>query len=156
MLVFVVFFFFKQKTAYEMRISDWSSDVCSSDLRLCGYVWPQVGYQPLLPPPVFAEQPSMTVAFVFPGQGSQAVGMGRALAEAFAVARHTLEEVDDAHGQKLSRLMFEGPEEELRLTANAQPALMAASLAAVRVLESEGARKSTRRAAFRSEGHTSE
>src|SRR3546814_7152802 len=112
MLVFVVFFFFKQKTAYEMRISDWSSDVCSSDLRLCGYVWPQVGYQPLLPPPVFAEQPSMTVAFVFPGQGSQAVGMGRALAEAFPVARHTLEEVDDALGQKLSRLMFEGPEEE--------------------------------------------
>src|SRR3546814_17430283 len=74
-------------------------------------------------PPVFAEQPSMTVAFVFPGQGSQAVGMGRALAEAFPVARHTLEEVDDALGQKLSRLMFEGPEEELRLTANAQPAL---------------------------------
>src|SRR3546814_4676352 len=68
----------------------------------------------------------MTVAFVFPGQGSQAVGMGRALAEAFPVARHTLEEVDDALGQKLSRLMFEGPEEELRLTANAQPALMAA------------------------------
>src|SRR3546814_2487469 len=82
--------------------------------------------QPLLPPPVFAEQPSMTVAFVFPGQGSQAVGMGRALAEAFPVARHTLEEVDDALGQKLSRLMFEGQEEELRLNANAQPALMAA------------------------------
>src|SRR3546814_14427491 len=80
----------------------------------------------------------MTVAFVFPGQGSQAVGMGRALAEAFPVARHTLEEVDDALGQKLSRLMFEGPEEELRLTANAQPALMAASLAAVRVLDREG------------------
>src|SRR3546814_5829513 len=90
----------------------------------------------------------MTVAFVFPGQGSQAVGMGRALAEAFPVARHTLEEVDDALGQKLSRLMFEGPEEELRLTANAQPALMAASLAAVRVLESEGGLRLADRAAF--------
>src|SRR3546814_18059783 len=74
--------------------------------------------------------------------------MGRALAEAFPVARHTLEEVDDALGQKLSRLMFEGPEEELRLTANAQPALMAASLAAVRVLESEGGLRLADRAAF--------
>src|SRR3546814_752124 len=90
----------------------------------------------------------MTGAFGFPGQGSQAVGMGRALAEACPVARHTLEEVDDALGQKLSRLMFEGPEEELRLTANAQPALMAASLAAVRVLESEGGLRLADRAAF--------
>src|SRR3546814_17865979 len=104
MLVFVVFFFFKQKTAYEMRISDWSSDVCSSDLRLCGYVWPQVGYQPLLPPPVLAEQPSMTVDLVFPGQGTQAVGMGRALAEDFPGARHTQEADEDAPGSKLARL----------------------------------------------------
>jgi [acyl-carrier-protein] S-malonyltransferase len=80
----------------------------------------------------------MSLAFVFPGQGSQAVGMGQALAEAFPVARHTFEEVDDALSQKLSRLMFEGPDEELRLTANAQPALMAVSLAVTRVLESEG------------------
>ncbi|MEO3429643.1 ACP S-malonyltransferase [Pelagibius sp. CAU 1746] len=80
----------------------------------------------------------MSLAFVFPGQGSQAVGMGQALAAAFPVARHTFEEVDDALGQKLSRIMAEGPEEQLRLTENAQPALMAASLAVVRVLESEG------------------
>jgi [acyl-carrier-protein] S-malonyltransferase len=80
----------------------------------------------------------MSLAFVFPGQGSQAVGMGQALAEAYPVARHTLEEVDDALGQRLSRLMLSGPEEELRLTANAQPALMAVSMAVVRVLESEG------------------
>src|SRR3546814_19049888 len=137
MLVFVVFFFFKQKTAYEMRISDWSSDVCSSDLRLCGYVWPQVGYQPLLPPPVFAEQPSMTVAFVFPGQGSQAVGMCRALAAAFPVARHTLEEVDDALGQKLSPLTSEGQEDAHRLTPTPPPRLIAASLGAVRRRERE-------------------
>lgn len=79
----------------------------------------------------------MTRAFVFPGQGSQAVGMGRALAEAFAPARHVFEEVDDALAQNLSRLMFEGPESDLVLTANAQPALMAVSLAVVRVLEQE-------------------
>jgi [acyl-carrier-protein] S-malonyltransferase len=82
--------------------------------------------------------PSMTRAFVFPGQGSQAVGMGRALAEAFPAARHTFEEVDDALGQNLSRLMFEGPEGELTLTENAQPALMAVSLAVLRVLRQEG------------------
>ena len=80
----------------------------------------------------------MTRAFVFPGQGSQAVGMGQALAEAFTPARRVLEEVDDALGQKLSKLMFEGPEAELTLTANAQPALMAVSLAVVRVLDEEG------------------
>ena len=80
----------------------------------------------------------MARAFVFPGQGSQAVGMGRELAEAFQAARLVFEEVDDALGQKLSRLMFEGPEQELTLTENAQPALMAVSLAVVRVLQSEG------------------
>ena len=77
-------------------------------------------------------------AFVFPGQGSQAVGMGKALAEAFAAARLVFEEVDDALGQRLSRLMFEGPESDLTLTENAQPALMAVSLAVVRTLEAEG------------------
>jgi [acyl-carrier-protein] S-malonyltransferase len=80
----------------------------------------------------------MVRALVFPGQGSQAVGMGRDLADAFAVARHGLEEVDDALGQRLSKLMFEGPESELMLTENAQPALMAVSLAVMRVLEKEG------------------
>ncbi|HVH77631.1 MAG TPA: ACP S-malonyltransferase [Stellaceae bacterium] len=79
----------------------------------------------------------MKRAFVFPGQGSQAVGMGRALAEAFAPARRLFEEVDDALSQRLSRLMFEGPESDLVLTENAQPALMAASLAVIRVLEQE-------------------
>ncbi|HEY0832782.1 MAG TPA: ACP S-malonyltransferase [Azospirillum sp.] len=80
----------------------------------------------------------MTRAFVFPGQGSQAVGMGRELAEAFEVARLTFEEVDDALNQRLSRLMFEGPESDLTLTENAQPALMAVSLAVVRVLKDQG------------------
>ena len=79
----------------------------------------------------------MTTAFMFPGQGSQAVGMGKALADAYPVAARVFAEVDDALGQPLSRLMFEGPEAELTLTANAQPALMAVSLAALRVLESE-------------------
>lgn len=79
----------------------------------------------------------MSRAFVFPGQGSQAVGMGRELAGAFAAARLVFEEVDDALGQKLSKLMFEGPEADLTLTANAQPALMAVSVAVLRVLESE-------------------
>lgn len=80
----------------------------------------------------------MSRAFVFPGQGSQAVGMGRNLAEASAAAREVFEEVDDALGQKLSRLMFEGPEDELTLTQNAQPAIMAVSMAVMRVLEREG------------------
>ena len=80
----------------------------------------------------------MERAFVFPGQGSQAVGMGRELSAAFPVAREVFEEVDDALSQALSRLMFEGPEDRLTLTENAQPALMAVSLAVVRVLESEG------------------
>jgi [acyl-carrier-protein] S-malonyltransferase len=80
----------------------------------------------------------MAFAFVFPGQGSQAVGMGRDLAEAFPAARHVFQEVDDALSQKLTKLMWEGPPEELTLTANAQPALMAHSLAVVRALEAEG------------------
>lgn len=80
----------------------------------------------------------MADAFVFPGQGSQAVGMGRDLAGAFPCAREVFEEVDEALGQSLSRLMFEGPEADLTLTENAQPALMAMSLAVVRVLEKEG------------------
>ena len=80
----------------------------------------------------------MKRAFVFPGQGSQAVGMGRSLAEAFPAARDIFEEVDEALSQSLSRLMFEGPESDLILTENAQPALLAASLAVIRVLESEG------------------
>jgi [acyl-carrier-protein] S-malonyltransferase len=78
-----------------------------------------------------------TTAFVFPGQGSQAVGMGMALSEAFPAARAVFAEVDEALGQRLSTLMFEGPIDELTMTANAQPALMAVSLAAIRVLESE-------------------
>jgi [acyl-carrier-protein] S-malonyltransferase len=80
----------------------------------------------------------MKRAFVFPGQGSQAVGMGRDLAAAFAPARRLFEEIDDALSQKLSLLMFEGPESDLTLTENAQPALMAASLAVIQVLETEG------------------
>ncbi|HYP57620.1 MAG TPA: ACP S-malonyltransferase [Beijerinckia sp.] len=79
----------------------------------------------------------MSKAYVFPGQGSQAVGMGKALAEAFPQARAVFAEVDEALHEKLSALMFEGPVEDLTLTANAQPALMAVSLAAVRVLEAE-------------------
>ncbi|MCH8091485.1 MAG: ACP S-malonyltransferase [Proteobacteria bacterium] len=80
----------------------------------------------------------MEQAFVFPGQGSQALGMGRELAEAFAAAREVFEEVDEALGQNLSQLMFEGPEEDLILTENAQPALMAVGHAVWRVLEREG------------------
>jgi [acyl-carrier-protein] S-malonyltransferase len=76
-------------------------------------------------------------ALLFPGQGSQALGMGKSLADAFAVARRLYEEVDDALGQHLSDLMFDGPECDLTLTENAQPALMAASLAVLRVLQAE-------------------
>ena len=79
----------------------------------------------------------MTNAFVFPGQGSQVVGMGQGLADAFVSAKLVFEEVDDALGQKLSGLMFEGPEDDLILTENAQPALMAVSIATVMVLEKE-------------------
>jgi [acyl-carrier-protein] S-malonyltransferase len=79
----------------------------------------------------------MAIAFVFPGQGSQAVGMGKALADNFPAARAVLDEVDDALGAKLSGIIFEGPAETLTLTENAQPALMAVSLAALRVLEAD-------------------
>jgi len=80
----------------------------------------------------------MDAAFVFPGQGSQAVGMGKDLAEAFTEAREVFGEVDEALKQNLSKLMFEGPEADLTLTENAQPALMAVSLAVIRVLDKQG------------------
>jgi [acyl-carrier-protein] S-malonyltransferase len=80
----------------------------------------------------------MTIAFTFPGQGSQAVGMGKALADGFPEARAVFAEVDDALGQKLSTLIWEGPAETLTLTENAQPALMAVSIAAIRALRSQG------------------
>ncbi len=80
----------------------------------------------------------MGQTFIFPGQGSQAVGMGRDLAQNYAEAREVFEAVDEALGQKLSSLMWEGPEDELTLTENAQPALMAVSMAVVRVLEARG------------------
>ena len=81
---------------------------------------------------------SMTRAFVFPGQGSQAVGMGKELADAFPTARHVFEEVDETLKQNLTQVMFEGPDDDLRLTENAQPALMAVSVAIVRVMQEEG------------------
>lgn len=80
------------------------------------------------------------IAFLFPGQGSQAVGMGKALAEAWPVARQVFEEADEALGFAISRLCFEGPEDQLRLTENTQPALLTVSIAALRVLEQEGYR----------------
>jgi [acyl-carrier-protein] S-malonyltransferase len=81
---------------------------------------------------------STSIAFTFPGQGSQAVGMGKDLADAYPEARAVFEEVDEALGQKLSDIMWSGPEETLTLTANAQPALMAVSIATMRVLEARG------------------
>src|SRR6202043_3449275 len=90
----------------------------------------------------------MAVAFVFPGQGSQAVGMGKGLAEAFAPARQVFEEVDAALGERLREIIWTGPAETLTLTQNAQPALMAVSLAAMRVLEAEAGVKLARDAAF--------
>ena len=80
----------------------------------------------------------MTVAFTFPGQGSQQVGMGKALADTYASSRAVFAEVDEALGEKLSQVIFEGPEDTLTLTANAQPALMAVSMAALRALEEGG------------------
>ena len=90
----------------------------------------------------------MAVAFVFPGQGSQAVGMGKGLAEAFAPARRVFDEVDAALDERLSETMWNGPAEALTLTENAQPALMAVSLAALRVLEAEAGVDLGRDAAF--------
>ncbi|MBN8976427.1 MAG: ACP S-malonyltransferase [Rhizobiales bacterium] len=90
----------------------------------------------------------MTVAFTFPGQGSQTVGMGKALADAFPAARAVFEEVDAALGEKLSAIIWEGPGETLQLTENAQPALMAVSLATLRVLEAEAGISVAKDAAF--------
>jgi [acyl-carrier-protein] S-malonyltransferase len=90
----------------------------------------------------------MSIALMFPGQGSQAVGMGRALAENFAAARQAFDEIDAALGDKLTTLMWEGPAETLTLTENAQPALLAVSVAALRVLESEAGFDIKREAAF--------
>jgi len=90
----------------------------------------------------------MTLALVFPGQGSQTVGMGKALAETFPAARAVFEEVDAALGERLTAIMWEGPAERLTLTENAQPALMAVSLAVVRVLEREAGVNLQRDAAF--------
>src|SRR5437588_12217109 len=90
----------------------------------------------------------MTSAFVFPGQGSQAVGMGKALSDAFPVAREVFSEVDAALGEKLTAVMWEGPADRLTLTENAQPALMAVSLATMRVLEREAGLDLKRDVAF--------
>ncbi len=90
----------------------------------------------------------MSRAFVFPGQASQTVGMGAELAAAFPTAREVFEEVDDALSQRLSKLMFEGPDEELTLTENAQPAIVAVSLAVVRVLERDGGIRLAEKARF--------
>jgi [acyl-carrier-protein] S-malonyltransferase len=90
----------------------------------------------------------MAVAFVFPGQGSQSVGMGKALADTFSAAREVFDEVDNALGEKLTAIMWDGPAERLTLTENAQPALMAVSLAGIRVLQREAGLDLSRDAAF--------
>jgi [acyl-carrier-protein] S-malonyltransferase len=90
----------------------------------------------------------MTAAFTFPGQGSQVVGMGKALADAFPVARAVFDETDDALGEKLTTIIWNGPSETLQLTENTQPALMAVSMAALRVLETEAGFSVARDAAF--------
>src|SRR5580700_2871652 len=90
----------------------------------------------------------MTAAFVFPGQGSQAIGMGKSLADTFVPARQVFEEVDAALGERLSDTIWNGPGETLVLTENAQPALMAVSLAVMRVLEAEAGVDLARDAAF--------
>jgi [acyl-carrier-protein] S-malonyltransferase len=95
-----------------------------------GFVWMEVAK--------INRETSMAVAFTFPGQGSQTVGMGKELAETFPEARAVFDEVDEALGEKLSSIIWDGPEETLTLTANAQPALMAVSMAAIRVLEARG------------------
>lgn len=95
----------------------------------------------------------MSRAFIFPGQGSQYVGMGKDLAEAFVEAREVFQEVDDALSQKLSRIMFEGPEDQLNLTENTQPALMAHSMAVAKILRKQGGIKFENTCAFMA-GHS--
>ena len=90
----------------------------------------------------------MTAAFTFPGQGSQSIGMGKALADAFPAARAVFDEVDQALGERLTSIIWDGPAETLQLTENAQPALMAVSLATIRVLETEAGISLARDAAF--------
>lgn len=90
----------------------------------------------------------MARAFIFPGQGSQFVGMGKDLSEAFPDAKHTFEEIDEALGQNLTKLMFEGPESDLNLTENTQPALMAVSMAVVHVLARQGGIQIEKECAF--------
>lgn len=95
----------------------------------------------------------MSLALVFPGQGSQFVGMGKDLAESFATARETFQEIDDVLGQKLSTLMFEGPESDLNMTENTQPALMAVSMAIVNILQRDAGIRIEKIAAFAA-GHS--
>src|SRR6202167_4809081 len=88
----------------------------------------------------FSQTAETGIAFIFPGQGSQAVGMGKDLAQQYPIARQTFDEADQALGYKLSQLCFEGPEEQLRLTEITQPAILTASVAALRVLAEKGLR----------------